>query len=211
MLYLQDADPAYTGHPTGSTRLYVRTFPLEVQELLQVLSQISQERYDYNGKIALWTERLRNVASSTIVYIRYAGMSDYEPWKRHLEDLTPVDTGTFALSFIQKTLLTFPHVIKNATIQEVRAARIEFSVDQSILNIREQALIGLLDSGSLNTEAGGAYQHDATSVDETVFATLTTRVSAQLPIATKACGANKLQQILDLASDIQQYANENPL
>jgi hypothetical protein len=211
VLSLHHVDQVYSSELTGSTRLYVRTFVFEVQELLEILSQLSQERYDYNGKIFQWTERLKNVVPSAVVYIRYAGMSSHDPWKRHLDDLTPMDASSFVLAFIQKTLLTFPEVIKNVIVQEVRDARIEFSVDQSIVNLREQALISLIDSGSLNTEAGGAWQHDPTTEDEQVFATLTTRVTAQVPVSTKACGANKLKQILDLASDIQKYANENPL
>ncbi|KEQ70516.1 hypothetical protein M436DRAFT_84605 [Aureobasidium namibiae CBS 147.97] len=137
-------------------------------------------------------------------------MSGYEPWKRHLDDLTK-DANSFSLAFIQNTLVTFPEVVKNALIQEVRDARIDFAVDQSILNLREQALISLLDAGALNTEPGGAWQHDPTTKDEMSFVTLRTRVSTQIAASTKVCGSNELRQLQDLAHEIQQYANDNPV
>ncbi|KAH0382755.1 hypothetical protein KCU92_g5931, partial [Aureobasidium melanogenum] len=210
VLDLHDVAPVYSGEPSGATRFYVRTLAFEVQELLRILSELSKERYDYNRKIFNWTERLKNVDPRVIVYIRYGGMSEYEPWKRHLDDLTK-DIGSFSLAFIQKTLLTYPNVIKNAVVQEVRDARVDFPVDQSILNLREQALISLIDSGALNTEAGGAFQHDPTTEEERVFATLNTRVSTQLATSTKPCGPEKLRQIQDLATSIMRYANDNPV
>ncbi|THY86493.1 hypothetical protein D6C95_07577 [Aureobasidium pullulans] len=210
VLDLRDVEQVYLAQPTGATSFYLRTFTFKVHELLQVLQELSAEGYDYNRKLFLWTARLKGVDPFTLIYVRYAGMTTYVPWMRHLDDITS-EAGSFAIAFIQKTLLSFPAVIQGTIVQEVHDARVDFAVDQTLLNVREQALISLLDSGALNTEAGGAFNHDPSTEDEIMFATLRTRVTAQITSSTKACTPAILQQVQDLAGDIQQYANDDPV
>lgn len=64
----------------------------------------------------------------------------------------------------------------------------------------------------VNTEAGGRFLHEPTTVDEKQFALLSTLVVPQLEssVATRPASLKEQSQIEALAKEIQVYANANP-
>lgn len=211
VLDLRGVTQIFISPPTGYTSFYLRTFAFHAHELLHVLSELLNDGYGWHPKVYSWIEIASSLPDSfEIVYIRYAGMTSYEPWRRHLDDLV-AEPKSFAIRFLQTALLNYPDIIHNAIVQEVGNARINVAIDQSVLDTREQALIALLDEGSLNTEPGGKFLHEPTTKDEEAFASLATEVTTLLPKLTKTSSSQISRRIEQLAENIQQYANANPV
>lgn len=63
----------------------------------------------------------------------------------------------------------------------------------------------------MNTEPGGKFLHEPTTKDEEAFASLATEVTTLLPKLTKTSSSQISRRIEQLAENIQQYANANPL
>lgn len=210
VLDLREVSQTYDAEPTNVTSYYLRTFGFLVHELLDVLDKLAQDGLMSISKITSWIERLKHADPLETVYVRYVGMTEYAPWFRHMHDLT-AQPGSFTIRFIQTTLLHYPDIIRNVIVQQFASASITISVDQSVLDTREQALISLLDVGALNSEPGGRFMHKPTTKDEDMFAPLATKVRSLLPARTTIASASMIIDIEKLVNRIQTYANANPL
>lgn len=195
-----------------TTNFYIRTFVFTVNELLHVLQRLLDDGLEYSAKLFQWIERIRDVKENKATYIRYCGQTTGKTsFHRHRKDLN-YTSGSFKIRFLQTTRTLYPEVIERTIVQELIDAEVIIPVDQSIIDLREQTVIGLFENGSLNTEAGGlGIVFEPSVEDRKSFWELGTRVTCLLTSRTTACSQKVLSDVRLYACQARSYANNYPI
>lgn len=196
----------------GNTNFYVQTYELSTLELSSILHRLLEDGLEYVPKIYQWLESLRQAPADQRLYVRYCGQtSESTSYHRFRKDLN-YRGGSFKYHFLSKLRRLHPECIQNATIQEFVSAEIQFSADQSICDIREQFIIAMFDTGSLNTETGGKQTTFVPSLeDQEIFSNLGTSVTQSVTQSTNKPSMDLLVAISQYAHSARSYANEHPL
>lgn len=187
---------------------YIRTFALTISELAGVLQVLVDE--DMRGDTFLMLVDLVGTLEDTpdtIVYLRYCGSTGTgNAWLRHVDDLRNIPPS-FLGRLLQALLDECPEVVDAAEVHEVTEATFRFPVDQSLIDVREQALIALFGLDSLlNTVPGGhGLQYNLDEEDETQFHDMRTNLIERFSLQCEPCSSVIDRGIQQYAASVQQY------
>jgi hypothetical protein len=197
----------------NETRYYVRSFMYEVGELEAVLDNLRTDG-TVLPNMDKWGEVLEPLSDGDAVFLRYCGMSRaVTAWGRHQHDLK-ILPATVLGRILRTTTELYPDIVNSANVFEFPMATVSFGAvaEQSVLDIREQALIALFGKDTLlNSQKGG--KHLSTQIgrelDDELY-TVDMPVVNLLRSKTIPCDSITAEAVAAYASTVQNYANDNP-
>ena len=194
------------------TRYYFRSFMYEVGEFEAVLNNLRTDG-TILPNMDKWDEVLEPLSDGDAVFLRYCGMTRaVTAWERHQHDLK-ILPATVLGHILRTTTELYPDVINSANVYEFPTATVSVSaaVEQSVLDIREQALITLFGKDTLLNSQKGE-NHLSTQIGrelENELYTIDMPVVGLLRLKTSPCDSITAEEVAAYASTVQNYANDN--
>ncbi|KAI5360479.1 hypothetical protein Slin14017_G086540 [Septoria linicola] len=98
LLHMETSDANSPPHTPGSTVYYVRSLPITVRVLLQVIQVLQERNYKFD-ELDHWQRMVSHITDLDVtVYLRYIGMSSkVSPWQRHATDLVQRTNGVYGI------------------------------------------------------------------------------------------------------------------
>jgi len=103
----------------------------------------------------------------------------------------------------------FPYVLEDAVVEEIVDADITTTVDQSHIDLREQAAIALFGSSVLNVDTGGQRYVHITANDCITFSIPHTDTVSLFKSATQPCSDEVKYTVMWHAAQCKDYADEH--
>ncbi|USW55082.1 hypothetical protein Slin15195_G084010 [Septoria linicola] len=166
LLHMKTSDANSPPHTPCSTVYYVRSLPITVRVLLQVIQVLQERNYKFD-ELDHWQRMVSHITGLDVtVYLRYIGMSSkVSPWQRHATDLVQRTNEVYGifmqiLAEIDTMAVTACSVYSfpSAATKALRAPDGSLlPVDTSMIDIKESSLIALFGKPTLLNRQPGGY------------------------------------------------------
>jgi hypothetical protein len=220
LIQFTDTTGDQTDCPKGHTVFYLRSYPLKLSQLRELLSRWKQED-KHHPEVFVWEQMTKDITNDSItVYLRYVGLtSTHSGSERHHDDKEIRNTGMFS-DFNKECDNIDPSIHRSVKIYHFVKAHLRPSITQSGVpvpasqedaDLRERVLISLFGLPSLlNRHPGGLFAvYQPPETDVGTFKRLGTKVFTKLmdrslrskPSDSLARGATKwMDATLEFAS-----------
>ncbi|KAE8228840.1 hypothetical protein CF326_g6212 [Tilletia indica] len=218
LLPIKVSIPADPPSGDGSIGFYLRSFPLQVRQLRQLIHSWEEEDITHE-EVGLWASETAHLNEDDLVYIRYVGTfgSSMTPLQRFSQDLRHRDAGVLS-AFLRFLTARFPEVLEAAMVYVFETATlfplsINNNVSQSLADDRERLLIALFDHRFLlNRQPGGFFGiYQPRADDAETFAALNTRVLSTGMLQLQSSPPDVTLELGILMDDIFNFMLEHPV
>ncbi|KAK3064601.1 hypothetical protein LTS18_005734 [Coniosporium uncinatum] len=121
----------------------------------------------------------------------------------------PTGNRSFFGYWLKAVEALFPYVLEDAVVEEIVDADITTTVDQSHIDLREQAAIALFGSSVLNVDTGGQRYVHITANDCITFSIPHTDTVSLFKSATQPCSDEVKYTVMWHAAQCKDYADEH--
>jgi hypothetical protein len=216
MLSLEQSTASTPLDPDKKAIFYLRTLPMTLTMLLEVLQHLLDFGNTHDNIMSL-LDMIRPYKGPNLpnfpVFVRYIGVTKQgKAWIRQSQDMAKSSSQSFVVLFLQAVSELYPEVIDAVEVHEIQDATMFFPAEQSLIDIREQALISLFNLDFLlNTQPGGhraVYHPEPTDLYQ--FTGLLTNLLERLQHQCHPCTPQVKEGVDAYARAVQKYCLENP-